>query len=101
MQMQKSIKTLFAGINHLSFLEQEDSGQLSILPTNMQVISSQAEEPDLLICVDVDRSALRLARLMQSKSIRTVLVVSEPRRRGGRARVGGLCFFLHPRGAVL
>ena len=76
--MQKATKTLFAGINHLSFLEQEDSGQPSILPTNMQVISSPAEEPDLLICVDVDRSALRLARLMQSKSIRTVLVVSEP-----------------------
>jgi hypothetical protein len=76
--MNEVIKTLFVGVNHKSFLGLENSGNENLLPSQMKLVSTSTENPDLIICVDVDRSALKLVRSMRRRGITTVLVASEP-----------------------
>lgn len=76
--MSEAIRTLFVGINHQSFLDLENFGNENPLPSQMKLISSPTEDPDLIICVDVDRSALKIVRSMRHKNVTKVLVASEP-----------------------
>ena len=76
--MSEVIRTLFVGINHQSFLGLENLGSEDLLPGQMKFISSPTEDPELVICIDVDQSAFRLVRSMRRRSIKTVLIASEP-----------------------
>jgi hypothetical protein len=76
--MSEVIRTLFVGVNHQSFLGLENSGGENLLPSKMKLVSTPTANPELIICVDVDRSALKLVRSMRRRSITTVLVASEP-----------------------
>jgi hypothetical protein len=76
--MNTEIRTLFVGINYKSFLDYSDSALLEIPQSRLKVVSSWEDEPELVVCVDVDQSALRLARKARRKNVRTVLIQSEP-----------------------
>lgn len=76
--MSEDTRTLFVGINHRSFLGLENFGSENLLPSQMKLVSEPADDPDLIICIDVDQSALKLVRSMRRKSIPTVLIASEP-----------------------
>jgi hypothetical protein len=77
--MSESIRTLFVGINHESFLASENFGSKNLLLSRMKLVSTPAEDPELIICVDVDWSALKLVRSMRRRNVTTVLIASEPR----------------------
>lgn len=76
--MSESVRTLFVGINHESFLDIEKSGIEKLLPSELRIVDNPKEDPELVICVDVNRAALRLLRSMRFRNTKKVLVASEP-----------------------
>jgi hypothetical protein len=76
--MNTEIRALFVGINYKSFLNHGDSTLLKLRQSRLKVVGSWEDNPELVVCVDVDQSALRLARKARRKNVRTVLIQSEP-----------------------
>ncbi len=73
------MKVLFVGINPKFLLENEIEISAEHLPERVMVVRSLIEEPDLVVCVDVDDRALKLVRSLDRKKVATVLIVSEPK----------------------
>lgn len=75
------MKILFTGKNHSQGLKEQDPTSLAgIAQANgFDLVSSISDKPDLVICVDYEKSALSLVRRARSKGIKTVLVANEPK----------------------
>jgi hypothetical protein len=74
------LKILFTGKNHSQGLKEQDPSSLAgaAKTLGLEAVVSIEDEPDLVICVDYEKSALQWLRLARSKGIKTVLVANEP-----------------------
>lgn len=81
--MSNSLKIYCVGINPDAFLQLRGMAELSrnhiVNGTRIELVQSLEDGPDVLVCVDLDARARRIAKTAKGKSgIRTVLVMSEP-----------------------
>ena len=78
--MTEAKNILLIGINH-KFLAHD--GQLGlkdeVFPESGPMLTACTTRPDLVICVDVSRSALRKVKRWHKIGVRTVLIASEPK----------------------
>lgn len=74
------MKILFTGKNHSQGLKEQDPSSLTgtAKTLGIEAVVSIEDEPDLVVCVDYEKTALRWLRLARSKGIKTVLVANEP-----------------------
>lgn len=74
------MRILFTGKNHSQALKIHDPASLAGMARALkhEVVTSIADEPDLVICVDYEKASRPMVRQARTKSIRTVLVANEP-----------------------
>lgn len=74
------MKILFTGKNHSQGLKDLDPSSLAGAAQSLgfESVSSIADNPGVVICVDFEKSALPVIRQARSKGIKTVLVTNEP-----------------------
>lgn len=78
--MEKKIKILFVGVNPLQQVAISESESLSSVAHDLgfEIVSSLADEPTILLCVDFRTRDLRTIRSAAEAGITTVLIASEP-----------------------
>lgn len=74
------MKILFTGKNHSQGLKDLDPSSLSGAAQSLgfDLVNSADENPDVVVCVDFQKSALSAIRQAKSRKIPTVLIVNEP-----------------------
>jgi hypothetical protein len=78
--LENKVKILFNGKNHSQALKDLDPSSLSGAAQNLgfEMVNSLKEAPDVVICVDYDKSAIPTIRDAKTLGIRTVLIINEP-----------------------
>jgi hypothetical protein len=74
------VKILFNGKNHSQALKDLDPSSLSGVARTLgfESVNSLSEAPDLVICVDYEKTVLPTIREAKTQGIRTVLIINEP-----------------------
>lgn len=74
------MKILFIGKNHSQGLKEQDPTSLKGIAKvlGFKCVNSVANKPDVIICVDYQKSALSVIRHARSQGIKTVLIANEP-----------------------
>lgn len=74
------MRILFTGKNHSQGLKDLDPSSIAGAAHSLgfESVSSIADSPDVVICVDFHKSALSVVRQARATGIKTVLVVNEP-----------------------